>query len=60
MPPPGPDGKVIAPPGMAEALQKYLALSPNGPNADAAKGLLALLSTSVQTTYQNPNAKKKK
>ncbi|MGA3023665.1 MAG: tetratricopeptide repeat protein [Bryobacteraceae bacterium] len=60
MPPPGPDGKVIAPPGMKEALEKYLVLAPNGPNADSAKGLLALLSTSVQTTYQNPNAKTKK
>jgi tetratricopeptide (TPR) repeat protein len=60
MPPPGPDGKLTAPPGMTEALQKYLALSPNGPNAESAKGLLAMLGTGVQTTYQNPNAKKKK
>jgi hypothetical protein len=60
MPPPGPDGKVISPPGMKEALEKYLVLALNGPNADSAKGLLALLSTSVQTTYQNPNAKTKK
>jgi tetratricopeptide (TPR) repeat protein len=59
MTPPGPDGKVIAPPGMQEALNKYLELAPNGPNADSAKGLLALLSTNVQTTYQNPNAAKK-
>ncbi|MGA2185655.1 MAG: tetratricopeptide repeat protein [Bryobacteraceae bacterium] len=58
IPPPGPDGKVVAPPGMKEALDKYLELAPNGPNADSAKGLLALLSTNVQTTYQNPNAKK--
>ena len=58
MPPPGPDGKIIAPPGMQEALNKYLELAPNGPNADSAKGLLALLSTNVQTTYTNPNAKK--
>ncbi|HTP88742.1 MAG TPA: tetratricopeptide repeat protein [Bryobacteraceae bacterium] len=60
MPPPGPDGKITAPPGMAEALNKYLELAPNGPNAESAKGLLALLSTSVQTTYTNPNAEKKK
>ena len=58
MPQPGPDGKVVAPPGMKEALDKYLELAPNGPNADSAKGLLALLQTNVQTTYQNPNAKK--
>jgi len=60
MPPPDKDGKLTAPPGMTEALQKYLALSPNGPNAESAKGLLAMLGTGVQTTYQNPNAKKKK
>jgi tetratricopeptide (TPR) repeat protein len=60
MPPPGADGKVIAPPGMKEALDKYLELAPNGPNAEAAKSLLAMLGTSVQTSYQNPNAKKKK
>jgi tetratricopeptide (TPR) repeat protein len=60
MAPPGPDGKITAPPGMKEALDKYLELTPNGPNAESAKALLAMLSTSVQTTYQNPNAKKKK
>lgn len=60
MPPPGPDGKVIAPPGMKEALDKYLQLAPTGPNAEAAKSLLAMLGSSVQTSYQNPNAAKKK
>lgn len=60
MPPPGADGRVIAPPGMAEALQKYLALSPNGPNAEAAKNLLAMLGTSIQTGSQNSKAGKKR
>jgi tetratricopeptide (TPR) repeat protein len=60
MPPPGPDGKVIAPPGMKEALDKYLQLQPNGPDAEAAKSLLAMIGSSVQTTYENPNASKKK
>jgi Tfp pilus assembly protein PilF len=54
------DGKPIAPPGMEDALKKYLELDPNGPYADAAKGLLSVISTSIQTTYQNPDAKKKK
>ena len=54
------DGKPTAPPGMQEALEKYLALDPNGPYADAAKGLLSAISTSLQTTYQNPDAKKSK
>jgi tetratricopeptide (TPR) repeat protein len=57
---PQPDGKIQAPPGMKEALEKYLALTPNGPNAESAKGLLAVLSANVQTTYQNPNAKPSK
>jgi Tfp pilus assembly protein PilF len=54
------DGKPTAPPGMQEALEKYLALDPTGPYADAAKGLLSAISTSLQTTYQNPDAKKSK
>jgi len=50
--------KPIAPPGMQDALEKYLALDPTGPYADAAKGLLSVISTEIQTTYQNPDAKK--
>lgn len=53
------DGKIVPPPGMVEALQKYLELAPTGPNADAAKGLLATMQGSVQTSYQNPSAPKK-
>jgi tetratricopeptide (TPR) repeat protein len=56
----GPDGKVVAPPGMAEALQKYLALAPTGQFADAAKGMLQMLGATIQTDYVNPNAPKKK
>ena len=41
---------------MKGELDKYLELAPNGPNADAAKGMLAALSTDVQTQYTNPNA----
>ena len=36
----GPGGKLIAPPGMREALQKYLQLAPTGPFSDQAKQLL--------------------
>lgn len=53
-----PDGKIIPPPGTAEAFQKYLELKPNGPNAESAKSMLASIAGSVQTTYQNPDAKK--
>ena len=55
----GPDGKIIAPPGMKEALEKYLQLEPNGQFADAAKGMLQTIGATVQTNYSNPNAPKK-
>ena len=57
MPAPGPDGKVIAPPGMKEALEQYLKLEPSGANSETAKNLLAMIGTSLQTDYVNPNAK---
>lgn len=56
----GADGKVVAPPGMKEALEKYLELDPMGQYADAAKGLLTAIGGTVQTNYQNPDAKKTK
>ena len=37
------EGKVIAPPGTAEALQKFLELQPDGPRAEQAKSFLAAL-----------------
>jgi len=43
--------KTIAPPGTAEAFQKYLELSPTGPNADSAKALLASIGAKVETSY---------
>lgn len=58
MPAPGADGKVVAPPGMKEALEKYLQLEPNGANADSAKALIAMIGTSIQTTFENPTGKK--
>jgi tetratricopeptide (TPR) repeat protein len=50
------DGKIIPPPGTREAFQKYLELRPDGAFADAAKGMLSTLDTSVQTVYKNPSA----
>jgi tetratricopeptide (TPR) repeat protein len=47
----GKDGKFVAPPGTAEAFQKYLELQPTGPNAQNAKDMLASIGASVQTTY---------
>ncbi len=43
-------GAIVPPPGTKEALEKYLQLAPNGPNAEAAKGLRETLGTSVATT----------
>jgi tetratricopeptide (TPR) repeat protein len=51
-------GKINAPAGSVEALQKYLELKPDGPYAQSAKELIAQLGGSVSTTYQNPNAPK--
>lgn len=53
-------GKVIAPPGTLEALQKYLELKPDGANAQSAKDMIAMLGGSVSTTFVNPNAPKGK
>jgi tetratricopeptide (TPR) repeat protein len=54
----GADGKVTAPPGMQEALNKYLELQPAGQFAEAAKGMLQMIGATIQTDYSNPNAKK--
>lgn len=43
--------KMVAPPGTAEAFQKYLALQPTGSYADPAKQMLASIGASVETTF---------
>ena len=53
--------KTVAPPGTAEAFQKYLELAPTGPNAQSAKDLLASIGSSVETSFgtkKKPAAKK--
>jgi len=45
------DGKAVAPPGTAEAFQKYLELQPTGGFADAAKQMLATIGSAVETSY---------
>jgi tetratricopeptide (TPR) repeat protein len=54
------DGKMVAPPGTTEALQKYLALKPDGANAEGAKAILEQLGTTVQTSFERPGAAKGK
>ncbi len=53
------DGSVVAPPGMKEALEKYLQLDPNGQFAEAAKGMLQMVGGKIETKYENPSAQKK-
>lgn len=53
--------KMVAPPGTAEAFQKYLELQPAGTYADAAKQMMASIGASVETTYgtkKKPASKK--
>jgi Tfp pilus assembly protein PilF len=52
------DGKPVPPEGMQAACEKYLELDPAGPNAEGAKGLLTLIGGKLETSYQNPDAKK--
>jgi tetratricopeptide (TPR) repeat protein len=49
--------KMVAPPGTAEAFNKYLELQPTGPHADEAKAMLASIGAPVETSF---GAKKKK
>jgi hypothetical protein len=51
---------MVAPAGTAEALQKYLAMRPDGANAEGAKALLESLGATVQTTFERPGAAKGK
>ncbi|HEV2470636.1 MAG TPA: tetratricopeptide repeat protein [Candidatus Sulfotelmatobacter sp.] len=53
------DGKMTAPPGTAEAFQKYLELQPTGGYADAAKQMLASIGGSVETSFGKKKTTKK-
>ena len=52
--------KMVAPPGTAEAFQKYLELQPSGANADAAKQMLASIGASIETSYGKKKTAKTK
>jgi len=52
--------KMVAPPGTAEAFQKYLELQPNGPYADVAKQMLTSIGASVETGFGKKKAPPKK
>ncbi len=48
----GADNKYTAPPGTAEALNKYLELAPDGPHANDAKAMLQAIGAKIETTYK--------
>jgi tetratricopeptide (TPR) repeat protein len=54
------DGKVVPAAGTVDAFQKYLEVAPTGPHAEEAKSMLQSLGGSVETSYKNPDAQKKK
>jgi len=45
-------GHIVAPPGCAEAYQKYLELAPDGPFANDAKSVLTEMGQTVKSTYK--------
>jgi tetratricopeptide (TPR) repeat protein len=51
--------KMVAPPGTAEAFQKYLELQPTGTYADPAKQMLASIGAAVETNYGKKKTAKK-
>jgi tetratricopeptide (TPR) repeat protein len=51
--------KTVAPPGTAEAFQKYLELAPSGQYAQSAKDLLASLGSTVETSFGKKKTPKK-
>ena len=53
----GKEGKLEAPPGTAEALNKYLELSPDGPHANDVKQMLAYIGAKIETTYKERKKK---
>ena len=46
--------KLTAPPGCVDAYQHFLALQPDGPNAQEAKDVLAGLGEKIDTKYKAP------
>ena len=53
-------GNTIPAEGTIEAFENYLAAAPTGPYAATAKNLLATLQGSVDMSFENPDAKKRK
>ncbi|WP_158751281.1 carboxypeptidase regulatory-like domain-containing protein [Acidobacterium sp. S8] len=47
-------GKIQAPPGTADAYQKYLELDPNGPFSNEVKGVLQGMGETIKSSYKAP------
>lgn len=53
-------GKITPVPGTVDALQKYMALAPTGPNAEAAKSLIEALGGTIQTQFKTERPARKR
>jgi tetratricopeptide (TPR) repeat protein len=53
-------GKITPAPGTVEGFQKYLELSPNGPNAATAKAMIETLGGTLETEVKQKSEKGKK
>jgi tetratricopeptide (TPR) repeat protein len=51
------DGKLTAPAGTSEALNKYLELAPDGPHAADVKAMLQAIGAKIETTYHERKKK---
>jgi len=51
------DGKLEAPPGTADSLNKYLELQPDGPHAGDVKQMLAAIGAKIETNYSTRKKK---
>jgi len=51
------DGKLQAPAGASEALNKYLELAPDGPHAGDVKAMLQAIGAKIETTYHERKKK---
>src|ERR1044071_1355419 len=51
------EGKLQAPPGTSEALNKYLELAPDGPHAADVKAMLQAIGAKIETTYKERKKK---
>ena len=54
------DGSVIPAPGTVEAYQKYLDLEPAGPYAASAQAMVQTLSSTLETSFEQPNKRRGK